>query len=132
MAFTYDLSSTDATDLLVSKVRFLIPDNVESTKELEDAEIEYMLSETGNHVLATAIKCCKWLARKYGKLFSFSDAGFKADLAQRSDTFAKRAEELALDLDGGISTVDLDREDGFSDVADENGEYTRRKTVYVI
>lgn len=131
MAFTYDLSGS-GTSLLVSKVRLLIPDNTEKDSdlndiyELEDDEIEYFLTERGSNVKAATIDACLWLARKYAKQFSFSADGVRAELGQRAEMFAKRAQELR---GSGVGVMALERQDGYQDEADDS-EYESR-TVYV-
>lgn len=129
MAFTYDLSSTDATGLLVSKVRLLIPDNDSTAYDLEDAEIEYFLGTVGNNVTATAVKCCRWLARSYSKKVSFTADGLTMQHSQRAAEFAKRADELEAEIYGGISTSDLTRTDGYTDATPTNDWEDR--TVYI-
>ena len=123
MTFTYSL--TDA----IGQVRFLVPDNVATAYDLEDAEIAYMLNQRGQNVKAAAIDACNWLARKYGKLASFTADGLTVQHGQRAQTFADRAKELATSAQGGIGSVALTRTDGYSEEA-ADGEYPSR-TIYI-
>lgn len=129
MAFTYDLGSSDAATLRLSKVRLLIPDNDSDSYYLQDAEINYFLSEVGNAVLAAAVKACKWLARKYSQKVTFSADGMSMQHSQRAEVFAKRAAELEAEMSGAWSSVDVNREDGFSEAATDS-EYESRY-VYI-
>lgn len=113
MAFTYDISTNRG------KVRHLIPDQDSSNYELDDTEIDWHLTERGNNVKAAAVDACRWLARKYAQQFSFSADGVNVQLAQRAEMFARRAAELARELGGAYGTITLDREDGYSEQADD-------------
>lgn len=123
MAFTYDLTTN------VGKVRLTIPDNDSTAYDLEDAEISYFLGVVGNNVTAAAVKCCRWLARKYSKKVSFTADGLTMQHTQRAAEFAQRADELESELYGGISTSTLIRSDGYSDATATN-DYEDR-TVYI-
>ena len=112
MAFTYDLS----TD--IGKVRLLIPDTDATAYYLEDAEITYLLEETGSNVKAAAVSACQWLARKFAQKATFRADGLEIDHSQRAKVFADRAKELQASLEGAMSTVTLDRVDGWSAEAD--------------
>jgi len=129
MAFTYNLSSTVAATLLLSKVRLLIPDNDSTAYDLADDEITYFLGTVGNNVTAAAVKCCRWLARKYSKKVSFTADGLTMQHTQRAAEFAKRADELEAELSGGISIAPLLREDGYSEAA-ATSDYEGR-AVYI-
>ena len=124
MSFTYDL------DTALGQVRFLVPDNDANAYDLQDAEIEYMLDQVGNNVKAAAVSACKWLARKYSKKANFSADGLSIQHSQRAAEFAARAKELEVELLGGISSVAIERQDGYSEVA-ATSEYQRQgKIVY--
>lgn len=125
MSFTYDL------DTALGQVRFLVPDNDSDAYDLEDAEIEYMLTQVGGNVKAAAVSACKWLARKYSKKATFSADGLSIQHSQRAAEFAARAKELEVELLGGISSVTIEREDGYSE-AGVASEYQRQsKIVYI-
>jgi len=123
MAFTYVLSTNRG------KVRFLIPDNDADSYELEDAEIDYFLTVRGSHVKAAAVDACRWLARKYAQQPTYTADGVTYNGSRRAAVFAARADELAAEMSAGIRSVDFDRVDGYSEVADD-GEYPT-STVYV-
>lgn len=123
MAFTYDLTTN------VGKVRFLIPDNDAAAYDLQDDEVNYFLTQTGASVSGAAIRACKWLARKYSKDATFSADGLSAQLGARAAEFAARAKELEAELLGGISSVDLSRQDAYHDEATQTDYETR--TVYI-
>ena len=129
MAYTYDLGSSNAASLRISKVRLLIPDNDSTAYDLEDAEITYFLTETGNNVVAGAVKACNWLARKYAKKASFSADGLTMHYGERARLFAERARELETEVSGGMSAVTLSRSDGYSEAATDS-DYESR-IVYV-
>jgi hypothetical protein len=123
MTFTYNLTDS------IGQVRFLIPDNVATAYDLEDAEITYMLGQRGGNVKAAAVDACNWLARKYAKLASFSADGLSVQHGQRAQTFAERAKELAATAQGSIGTIAVTREDGYSEAAGDS-EYESR-IVYI-
>jgi hypothetical protein len=124
MTFTYDLTTS------IGKVRLLIPDNDATAYDLEDDEITYMLTEVGNEVKAAAVKCCKWLARKYAKKATFSADGLSMQNGDRAKTFAERARELEQEASGAFGTIDMTRDDGYADAAQDT-EYDSR-IVYII
>jgi hypothetical protein len=126
MAFTYDLSTA------IGQVRFLVPDNDATAYDLEDAEITYLLGQVGNVVSAAAVRACRWLARKYAKKASFTADGLTVHYHERAAQFATRAKELEAEIgSGGLSSVEITREDGYADVATES-EYERQaKIVYI-
>ena len=129
MAYSYDLSSGDAATVRISKVRLLVPDNVEATAALQDDEITYFLTERGNVIRAAAADCCMWLARKYAQQASFAADGLRVEYGQRAQNYAERAKDLRSGLDGGMGSVTMERADGFADEAGD-GEYDSR-TVYL-
>jgi hypothetical protein len=123
MAFTYDLTTNRG------KVRFLIPDTDSAAYDLSDAEVDYFLADKGA-VKPAAIAACKWLARKYAKMVSFSADGLSVQAGQRAQTYAERAKELVAE-EGGWGVVTMDKEDGYSDAGDDTSEYTSDDIVYV-
>jgi len=123
MAYTYDLTTSRG------KVRLLVPDNDSTTHLLEDAEIDYFLTETGNNVAAAAARCCRQLARQFSMKVTFTADGLTMQHTQRAAEFAKRADELEQEISGGISVASLTRTDGYSDAATET-DYEDR-IVYI-
>ena len=128
MAFTYDLTTTGES-LLISKVRLLIPDNDATSYYLEDAEISYFLDQAGHNVIASAVRACRQLARRFALMVGFTADGLTMRHGERAKLFAERAAELEQEVAGSWSTVTLDRQDGYSDVATDT-EYESR-TVYI-
>jgi hypothetical protein len=122
MAFTYDLTTA------IGKVRLLIPDNVLAAYDLEDDEIEYFLAQVGQDVNAAAIRACKWLARKYAKMASFTADGLRVDHTQRAAEYAARAKEIEGELGSGVSSPEISRSDGFSENA-ATSEYERQSRI---
>ncbi len=123
MAFTYDLAAP------LGEVRLLIPDNDADNFELQDAEINKHLSRMGNNVDAAAAESCDMLARLYAKRAGFTADGLTVRHGERARQYAARAAELRARLGGSISSVTLDKTDGFADEATDS-EYGSR-TVYV-
>ena len=122
MAFTYDLATARG------KVRFLVPDNDSASYLLEDAEIDYLLGLVGSNVKAAAADCCDQLARRFALKPTFSADGLSVSNGERANTFAARAKELRA-TQGAVSSVTLNRSDGYSEEATD-GEYESR-TVYI-
>jgi len=121
VAFTYDL--TESGDALAwSKIRLLIPDNDSTDYELEDAEVDYFYDAAGGNITAAAIACCKWLARKYAKIASFTADGLTFHGSERAKIYAERAAELAAAVDGGLAIATLERADKYAEEA-EDTEY---------
>ena len=121
MTFTYDL------DTAIGQVRLLVPDNDTNAYDLTDEEITYFLGQVGQSVQAAAVRACRWLARKYAKRASFTADGLTMRYSEQAQAFAVRAQELAAEAGGGLSSVEIDRQDGFAEQAD-TGEYQRQVT----
>lgn len=125
MAFTYDLSSSTAATVILSKVRLLIPDNDSTAYELEDAEVEYFIGVNGGNINGAAADCCDQIARKFSLKPSFVADGLSVSNAERAAQFAARAAQLRAQLvGGGISVLSVSRSDGYSSVTN-TGEYDR-------
>ena len=116
MTFTYDL------DTAIGQVRLLVPDNDTDAYDLTDEEITYFLGQVGQSVQAAAVRACRWLARKYAKRASFTADGLTMRYSEQAQAFAVRAQELAAEAGGGLSSVEIDRQDGYAEQAD-TGEY---------
>ena len=123
MAFTYDLS-TDR-----GKVRFLIPDTDSASAFLTDEEIDHCLTQAGTVKLA-AVMACNMLARRFAQRVTFEADGLKLQNTQRAQVFAERARDLMAELQGGMSTVSIERDDGYHEAADGDSEYEKR-IVYI-
>jgi hypothetical protein len=123
MAFTYDLSTA------IGKVRLLVPDNNSTSYLLEDDEIDYFLAQRGSNAKAAAADCCDQLARQFALKPSFSADGLSVSNGERANTFAARARELRGSMMSAVSSVTLNRSDGYEDEA-TTSEYEDR-TVYI-
>ncbi len=125
VAFTYDLTTNRG------KVRFLVPDNVLTAYYLEDAEIDYFLTQKGQSVQAAAVAACKWLARKFSTQATFTADGLSIQHGQRAAQFAARAKELEAELLGGMAAVTLDRQDGYHDNVSQSEYERQQKIIYI-
>jgi len=125
VAFTYSL------DTARGKVRFLIPDTDLNNYELENDEIDYFLTRTGSVVNAAAVEACLWLARKYATKPSFTADGLTVQNAQRAQMYAERARELRDATLGGMTSVAIDREDGYSEAASSSEYEVAHKIIYI-
>jgi hypothetical protein len=111
-------------------VRFWIGDTTETTPQLSDEELAYLLSLTGGHVLQAAILGCQELANRYASQVDFAvESELRVDLSQRAEAYAKRAKALrdetlipgtSLSLvprpyAGGVSKQDMARQKADSD-----------------
>lgn len=106
-------------------VRFWIGDTTETTPQLSDEEIAYLLSLTGGNVLQAAIAACVQLANRYSSQVDFAvETELRVALSQRAEAYAKRAQELRnqaklpgfgglvpLPYAGGISVSDMQRQE---------------------
>ena len=124
MAFTYVLTTS------IGQVRLLIPDNDSTSYDLEDAEITYFLDQVAEYVNGAAVLACGHLARKYAKLVGFTADGATVRYGERAKQFAERAAELAMSSQGGMSSVTLNRTDGFEDQA-ASDDYSASRVVYI-
>lgn len=125
MAFTYSLDTNRG------KVRFLIEDTDLDNYELENDEIDYFLTRTGSNVNAAAVEACFWLARKYAKKASFTADGLSIQHGERARIFAERAKELQAQTIGGMTSVEIDREDGYSEAASSSEYEVAHKIIYI-
>lgn len=125
MTFTYDLTTNRG------KVRFLIPDADSTSYELQDAEVDYFLTRAGSNVNAAAVEACMWLSRKYATKPSFSADGLSIQNGQRAQTYADRAKELQVQALGGVTSVTITREDGYSEAATSSEYEQAHKIIYI-
>lgn len=123
MAFTYDLATARG------QVRLLVPDKNSGDYLLEDDEIDYFLTQRGGSARAAAADCCDQLARQFALKPTFSADGLSVQNGQRAQTFADRARELRSSMSDAISSMKLNRSDGYEDEA-TTSEYEDR-TVYI-
>lgn len=110
MAFTYDISSTDATELAISKIRFEIGDHVENTgirpdgTNFADAEVSYWLTLEGSVIMRAVAAACETLARVWSLVSDTTLGPHGESASQLSEAFAKRAETLRQEFGYGDST----------------------------
>jgi len=128
MSFSYDLSSTDATTLAISKVRMQIGDNVPGRgvlpgdDNLQDAEISTMLDEADGSIREAVISLCNVLAMRWSMAASVSvREGDKSRYEQLSDisrAWAQRAQELRRGMRISFAATPA-RSDGWSEAEEE-------------
>jgi hypothetical protein len=123
MAFTYDLATNRG------KVRFIVPDTDSTAPYLTDVEIDHCLNEAGT-VKAAAVMACNWLARRFAQRATFTADGLTVQNSQRAEAFAARAKELMREMQGAMTAVTVDRDDGYHEAAVDDSEYEKR-TVYI-
>jgi hypothetical protein len=102
-------------------VRFWLGDVNDSTPQLSDEEIAYLLSLTNDQPLQAAILGCLELANRYSSQVDFAvETELRVSLSQRAQAYAQRARDLKeqvtipgvtatlhpLPYAGGISTAD--------------------------
>lgn len=127
MTFTYDLASSDADEVLVSKVRLEIGDTVSGTgvlptgSNLTDEEITVWLDDEDSDVMRAAARACEALSRHWTNYANYSDGPRREDLGKVAAEWAAKAKSLR-DQYGGSSgssfAVGVGREDGYSEAAE--------------
>lgn len=117
MSFTYNLASTDAQEVLISKVRFEIGDTDEAKALFNDDEVKVKLVDHGDSVPLAAAALCEILARRYARDFDFSTDGQSFSRSQMSKQFAQLARDLR-ERATGAKTVATRRVDGYSQDVD--------------
>ena len=126
MAWTYDAANLDTATQAgrLNVVRLLIGDVIEADPQLQNEEINFSLSETGNHYSAAAY-CCRLLASKYSRMVNTQlDGALEAEysdriknynlLALQMEAFSKKYGGKGLGISAGgikISDVDLANKD---------------------
>lgn len=122
MAFTYVAPTTPRW-----KVRFLIQDTAADTAQLQDEEIDWLLSEAGGSVYRAAASAAQTLASRYASDVdrSVSGAGgLSVSGSQRFAHYTQLAQQLAaqagkkgrgVPFAGGISEAQKDAQEEDSD-----------------
>lgn len=95
-------------------VRFIVGDTDTSEQLLLDGEIEYLLSEYEDSVIAASIRACEVLAAKFARLMDESVGSVSLTYSQRKKQYIemrdtliqRRAMEDATPFAGGISRTD--------------------------
>ncbi len=124
MTFTYVLT----TDL--GKIRLELGDTSSATgmgvkpdgTNLTDEEIQVWLTREGS-VLGAAAAACEALARMWARIADVGIGQRRESLGQVAKAWAEQAKSLRIQSGGGgVSfSASLDRTDGFSEHADEEG-----------
>jgi len=122
MTFTYDLSTDIGT------VRLYTGDRVENDGILPggdnytDEEIEAILGRLDNDVESASVVLLESAARRWGTMVDVTMGPLKEAYSQASRTLMSLASKMREDYDVAVSacTVTFDREDGYSEAADEN------------
>jgi hypothetical protein len=107
MAFTYDIT----TD--VGKVRFQIGDRVENTgvrpdgTNFSDEEIEMMLTELNDNILATSARLLSTLSAEWALLTDFAMGPRKESYSQVSKQYGVLASKLLEQMDTVTQTATM-------------------------
>jgi hypothetical protein len=100
MAFTYNLSSSDAAVVRIAQVRMRIRDTVESSgvlpasANLPDAEITQLLTDNDNDILASSAAACELIAAAWANAADITVGPRRENLSQVADRWQKLAEQL--------------------------------------
>ena len=125
MAFTYNLSSADATTAAIAAVRLGIGDNIENTgvlpsgANLSDEEITYFLNMASGDVDNATLSIVRMLARSWATVADVTVGPRRESLSQVSARWQAVADDMR-----SVGAVDSDtfsfspvREDGYQDAA---------------
>lgn len=100
MAFTYNLSSSDAAIVRIAQVRMRIRDTVESSgvlpasANLQDAEITQLLTDNDEDILAASAAACELIAAAWANAADITVGPRRESLSQVSDRWQKLAAQL--------------------------------------
>lgn len=128
MAFSYDLLSSDAAILNISKVRMELGDNVAGSGVLPDGsnlsneEIASKLAELDNSIPATVASLASVLARRWANYFDMKVGPRDESLSQVSKRWGDLAAELSSGgLGGGYVSFSVATKsgDGYSEAVDD-------------
>jgi hypothetical protein len=126
---TWSYSGNPASSTL-DATRFWVGDVTESTPQLSNEELAYLLTQTNDRPLPAAILACLELANRYSSQVDFAvESELRVDLSQRAEAYAKRAKELRDEVlipgtgsslapvpyAGGISKSDMARQEADAD-----------------
>ena len=126
MTFTYNLASTDADILAISKVRLEIGDRTANAGaapdggNLSDEEIAVWLNDEDDNVMRAAARACEALSRMWTVIADYSSGPRSESLGKVAKDWADKAVSLR-SLYGGSSgsafAVETGRSDGYADAA---------------
>lgn len=128
------MAVTTSLATAVGEVRFLIGDDIIGTGVLpngdnfSDAQIEHALTASGQVTKAAAARLAANLARRWAILpQTFTADGLTINRGDMAKKWSDLARELADDAAGGnFGSVELDRQDSYSMVADASGHELER------
>lgn len=112
MTWTYSI--TDLATSQKDQVRLLIGDTVTSDQQLQDEEIDYMLTRRGS-TYGAAAECCRSLQAKFSRSVDYTAAGTKSSYSQLAKAYGVKAAEFeaksamsgaGAPYAGGISVTD--------------------------
>lgn len=110
MTWSYDetdLGTDDAAGRL-NVVRFLMGDNDTTDQQVQDEEITFALSQSGNNVYNAASFICRTVASKYARRVDTElDGALKASYSSLSKTYGKLAETIEIQGKKSGSTLGL-------------------------
>lgn len=129
MAFTYNSSPGTATASgRRDAVRLLIGDTDTNDQQLQDAEIDFTLSETNDAIYRAAAQAARMIAGLYARRVDTSFNSLDTSYAQRQEHYHKLAEKLdrmakrrgglGMPVAGGISIDEMDNVEDDSDRPD--------------
>lgn len=100
MAFTYDLSSSDANEVLVSKIRLAVGDTAESNgilpngRNFQDEELLHFNSIEGDHLQRATAATLESAANAWSSRAGSYKLGPEAESSQQAAAFSERAQKL--------------------------------------
>ena len=123
MAWTYDVS--DIATSALDQVRFILGDTVPSDPQLQDEEINFVLTQRSS-VYGAAAMCCRSLATKYARSADEKAGDSQVWYSQIAKGYALRAIELeaaaaasgtsVIPFAGGVSVTDANNRAGNLDL----------------
>lgn len=133
MSFTYNLSSSDADELLISRVRLELGDTVEDSGvkpdgfNISDEEISLILDASDDDVMSTVTSLADIMARHWANTVDVTTGPRREALSQASKRWRDIADEMRASGEakaGTFFSFAPDRTDGYSAYADDTTEYT--------
>lgn len=91
MAWSY---SKNPANSLLDAVRYEIGDTIETDQLLQDEEIQYELTRSGNDVLRAAARCCEAIASKFARLADSTMGQASIQASQKYAQYSAKANKL--------------------------------------
>ena len=128
MSFTYNTNLGTDRD----RLRFELQDTDSNAILFSDEELDAKLAE-GKGVLPLAAELCDVLATRFARGYDFEWAGGanargKFNRSQLAKQYADRAAALRQRVGGGVGTIEVEREDGYSELPASTGRVRRGYT----